>query len=31
MLHVLSRHTDVQERKRDGGVLELTLSRRLEG
>ena len=31
MLHVLSRNTDVQERKRDGGVLELTLSRRVEG
>jgi RimJ/RimL family protein N-acetyltransferase len=30
MLHVLSRNTDVEERKRDGGVLELTMSRKIE-
>jgi acetyltransferase len=28
MLHLLSRHTDVLERRRDGGVIEITMTRR---
>jgi RimJ/RimL family protein N-acetyltransferase len=29
MLHVLARHTDVHERRIDGGVVELTMSRKV--